>query len=85
MPFLVLCTALAFVFQFYVLRVTQKRLLQLLPFAVMEVFPLGAALYYVIVRPHDFLFSWTINVVFALYIAAAILLGCAIAWLLSRR
>ena len=85
MSFLILCAVLAFVFQLFALRVSEKRFFRVLPFAVMEAFPLGAILYYAIVRPHDFLFSWMVNAVFALYIAAAILLGCAIAWLLSQR
>ena len=79
MPFLVLCFALAFIFQFSALSVTTKRVLRVLPFALMELFPLSIVLYYAIVRPNAFLSSWEGNVFFDLWIAGAILLGCGCA------
>ena len=81
MPFLFLCAILAFCFQFFALRVSFRRRVHLLTFALLELPPLLMILYYAIVRPHSFLFDWVANALFGLYIAAAVLLGCACAWL----
>ena len=85
MPFLLLCALLAFCFQFFALRVSPRRWVHLLTFALLELPPLLMILYYAIARPRDFLFDWVANAVFGLYIAAAILAGCALAFLLSRK
>ena len=81
MPFLIFCGLLAFCFQFFALRVSPRRWVHLLTFALLELPPLLMILYYAIVRPHSFLFGWVANAVFGLYIAGAVLLGCACAWL----
>ena len=71
MPFLILCAVLAFIVQFFVLRVSLRRHVRLLAFALLELPALLAVFYYAIVQPH----------VFGLYIAGAVLLGCVCAWL----
>lgn len=85
MPFLVFCLILSFIFQFSALHLTPNRALRLLPFVLMELFPLGGIFYYAAVRPSTFLFGWKANIIFCLYIAGAILLGCVLAFLLPRK
>ena len=53
MPFLFLCAILAFCFQFFALRVSPRRWVHLLTFALLEFPPLLAVLYYAIARPQD--------------------------------
>lgn len=81
MPFLVLCLALAFVFQLFALRVSPKRRVHVLTFALLELPSLLIILYYTTAQPHGFLFDWVDNAVFGLYTAGAVLLGCICAWL----
>ena len=81
MPFLILCAVLAFIVQFFVLRVSLRRHVRLLAFALLELPALLAVFYYAIVQPRGFLFDWVDNAVFGLYIAGAVLLGCVCAWL----
>ena len=81
MPFLFLCAIVAFCFQFFALRVSPRRWVHLLTFALLELPALLAVFYYAIVQPHGFLFDWVDNAVFGLYIAGAVLLGCVCAWL----
>lgn len=78
MPFLILCFVLALVFQLFALYTSSKRWMHLLPLLCMELFPVGGILYYAITSPGSF-FGWEANVVFCLYTAAAIFLGCAFA------
>ena len=81
MPFLLLCGLPAFLFQFFALRVSPRRRVHILTFTLLELPPLLMILYCAIVRPHSFLFDWVANALFGLYIAGAVLLGCACAWL----
>ena len=76
MSFFVFCFALALVFQFLAIHLIPRKSLRCLPFFVMELFPAAMIAYYAIVRPNGFFFDWKDNIIFALYIAAAILLGC---------
>jgi len=83
MAFLIFCFVLAFTFQMVALSTWKKSGLRFLPL-LLELCPLTVALYYGIKRPSGFLFdSWEWNVIFSLYMAAAIALGCGAAWLIS--
>lgn len=86
MAFLILCVSIAFCFEIMVLAATKHRhpMLKWIPVWVMELFPLSGAVYYMVRRPNSFLFGWEANVIFCVWIAAAILLGCLIAALVYQ-
>ena len=50
----------------------------------MELIPLGAALYFAVVRPERGFFGWRFGAALCLWIAGGVLAGCTIAWVMDR-
>ena len=73
MPFLMLCIIIAMVVQLLVLFNLQEHHIKFryISFFLMEIFPLGGALYYAIKQPSVPYFGWEFNAVMCLWMAGA--------------
>ncbi len=73
---------IAFVVQLYVLCAYADRFRKLpcLSLLLMEVLPLGGAVYYAVRRPKVPYLGWQFGGTMCLWIAGGILLGCLLAW-----
>ena len=73
---------IAFVVQLYVLYAYADRFRKLpcLSLLLMEVLPLGGAVYYAVRRPEVAYLGWQFGGAVCLWIAGGILLGCLLAW-----
>ena len=53
-------------------------------FCLMELIPLGAALYFAVARPERGFFGWRFGAALCLWIAGGVLAGCSAAWVMDR-
>ena len=84
MAFLMLCSILAFIVQLLILFNLQDHhnKFRYISFFLIELFPFGGALYYIIMQPHIPYLGWDFNAAMCLWIAGAILLGYILAWVI---
>ena len=84
MPFLILCIIIAMVVQLLVLFNLQEYHIKFryISFFLMEIFPLGGALYYAIKQPSVPYLGWEFNSAMCLWMAGAVLLGYMLAWVI---
>ena len=83
MPFIVLCGIIAFIVQMIALHVIRhrRRILRILPFIIMELFPLFLTTHALITKRPSGILGWEFTVVISGWIAGAILIGCVLAWI----
>ena len=79
MPFIIICAIIAFLIQLVALYTIKSRLLRLLVPVGMELLPACIAVHALITKPGDIL-GWEFTIVLCLWMAGAILLGCALAY-----
>ena len=86
MGFVLFCAALAGLIQLLALSHREKLPtgVPVLSFCLMELIPLGAALYFAVVRPERGFFGWRLGAALCLWIAGGVLAGCTIAWVMDR-
>lgn len=84
MPFLLLCGVAPFLIQTVVLHICghHRRILCLLPFVFMELFPFCIAALAFTTKSPDGILGWEFTIVLSGWMAGAILIGCVSAWLL---
>lgn len=82
MTFFMLCTVVAFVVQLLILFHLQgrHRRFRYLSLVLLELLPLGGALYYTVVQPLVPYLGWKFHATMCLWIAGAVLLGYILAW-----
>ena len=86
MGFILFCAVLAGLIQLLALSHREKlpKRVPVLSFCLMELIPLGAALYLTLVRPECGFFEWRFGAALCLWIAGGVLAGCAAAWGMDR-
>lgn len=77
---LLLCTILAFLVQTAALFTARQRRYRLLPLVLMTLLPLTGAGYTAVVRPTDSWLGWEFRAGIWLWIFAAVLVGCGLAF-----
>ena len=84
MAFLILCIIIAMVAQLLVLCNLQEHHIKFryISLLLMEIFPVGGALYYAIKQPSDPYLGWEFNSAMCLWMAGAVLLGYMLAWVI---
>ena len=85
MAFLFVCFVVAFLIQLIVLPHTEKPLLRLLPFIIMELPFIYGMVWYAVTKTSDFVFGWTDSIMFLLYCAIAVPIGCGLAWVVYKK
>ena len=86
MGFVLCCAVLAGLIQLLALSHREKLPtgVPVLSFCLMELIPLGAALFFAVVRPERGFFGWRFGAALCLWIAGGVLAGCTIAWVMDR-
>ena len=86
MGFILCCAVLAGLIQLLALSHREKlpNGVPVLSFCLMELIPLGAALFFAVVRPERGFFGWRFGAALCLWIAGGVLAGCAAAWGMDR-
>ena len=86
MGFILCCAVLAGLIQLLALSHREKlpNGVHVLSFCLMELIPLGAALFFAVVRPERGFFGWRFGAALCLWIAGGVLAGCTIAWVMDR-
>ena len=86
MGFILCCAALAGLIQLLALSHREKLPtgVPVLLFCLMELIPLGAALYLAVVRPERGFFGWRFGAALCLWVAGGVLAGCTIAWVMDH-
>ena len=82
MAILIACLLLAFAAQLVILLYLpgRHRIFRRLSLVLLELLPLGGALYYTVRRPPVPYLGWQFNAAMCLWIAGAVLLGYLLAW-----
>ena len=77
-----LCTIIAFVVQLLILFLLKghHNKFRYISFFLLEIFPLGGALYYIIMQPHVSYLGWSFSAAMCMWTAGAALLGYILAW-----
>ena len=86
MGFVLCCAVLAWLVHLLTLFNREKlpHGASVLLFCLMELIPLGMALYFAVVRPERGFFGWRFGAALCLWIAGGVLAGCAAAWGMDR-
>ena len=86
MGFILCCAVLAGLIQLLALSHREKlpNGVHVLSFCLMELIPLGAALFFAVVRPERGFFGWRFGAALCLWIAGGVLAGCSAAWVMDR-
>ena len=86
MGFVLCCAVLAGLIQLLALSHREKlpNGVHVLSFCLMELIPLGAALFFAVVRPERGFFGWRFGAALCLWIAGGVLAGCSAAWVMDR-
>lgn len=84
MPFMILCGVIAFIVQIVVLYSCKRyrRMRWILPLAGMELLPACLAANAIVTKKPDGVLGWRFTVAVSGWMALAILLGCAAAWII---
>lgn len=85
MAFLAICLGVAFLIQLTVLSHSEKRLWHLASPCIMCLPFICGMVWYAVTKTSDFVFGWTDSIMFLLYCAIAVLIGCGLAWVVYKK